>query len=198
MNDILTDLQKIQMLNNLDDRCVTIFGSARFKSDNFYCKQAQDLAYLLAKNNYTIITGGGGGIMQAANFGASLINIKQSVGCNLVLPHEQNPNPYAQKMLTFKKFATRKMAMIEKSKFFVIFPGGFGTLDELFEVMVLKQTTMKKCEIILFGIDFFKPLIDFFKTSLLAQNTISKSDLKSFYLTNSTEEAIKIIMEGKN
>lgn len=176
---------------------VSIFGSARFNEDNIYYKQAYKLAKILAQNDISIVTGGSDGIMQAANKGAYEVNPNLSIGINIVLPHEQELNSFVGKSATYDNFKDRKDALSKNSGAFVIFPGGFGTLDELFEILVLKQTKFRDVEIILFGSQFYAPLLDFFESTLLLENTISKDDLKAVKLYDEIEDITRDILKFK-
>lgn len=169
--------------------CVTIFGSARFKEDHPFYKQTQTVGAEIAKLGFTIMTGGGPGIMEAANRGAKDVG-GRSVGCNIVLPHEQMHNPYLDKWVNIKYFFVRKTLLIKYSYAFVVMPGGFGTLDEYFEALTLVQTKMiSQFPIIIFDKDFYKDIsahIDF----MVTQGTIAKEDIELCLFTDSVEEAI--------
>jgi len=158
---------------------VTIFGSARTKQTNLYSMKAQKLAYLLAHEGINIITGGGDGIMQAANRGAFKSSQGDSVGLSIELPFEQSVNPYTNKHLTFNYFFSRKYMLVKYSKACVVFPGGYGTLDELFEVVTLTQTGKMRdgFKVYLVGTDFWKDLIKFIKTTLVEEKMIDPGDL---------------------
>ncbi|EAH8850018.1 TIGR00730 family Rossman fold protein [Campylobacter lari] len=187
----LKELEKIQ-------KGITFFGSARLKEDNEYCILASKLAQKLADLGYSIISGGGGGIMQAANYGAmqSQTSHLKSFGFNIHLPFEQKANDFLEYNVTFKSLAIRKMALIQKSLAFVIFPGGFGTLDEFFEILTLKQLSFKKdVPIILVGQKFWQPLDEFIKTSLLGLGTISKNDELKYSISDDLDEIIRMIKE---
>lgn len=172
--------------------CVTIFGSARFPEDHAYYKLTQKLSAEIAKLGFTIMTGGGPGIMEAANRGAKDVG-GRSVGCNIVLPHEQNPNPYLDKWVNIKYFFVRKTLLIKYSYAFVVMPGGFGTLDELFESLTLIQTRMiKTFPIIILCKDYHAELIDYIE-HLKTEGTISPADLDLVLLTDSIEEAVQHI-----
>ncbi|MEO6949074.1 MAG: TIGR00730 family Rossman fold protein [Ginsengibacter sp.] len=174
--------------------CVTIFGSARFKEDHLYYKQARELAGQIALLGFTIMTGGGPGIMEAANRGAKDVGGK-SVGCNIVLPHEQHHNPYLDKWVDIKFFFIRKMLLIKYSYAFVVMPGGFGTLDEFFESITLVQT--KKIEmfpIIIFDREFYKNILEH-NQKMCEAGTISKNDESLYFVTDSIPEAIEYIKE---
>ncbi len=174
--------------------CVTIFGSARFKEDHEYYKQTQELAGEIAKLGFTILTGGGPGIMEAANRGAKDVG-GRSVGCNIVLSTEQNPNPYLDKWVNMKFFFVRKVLLIKYSYAFVVMPGGFGTLDEFFEAITLVQT--KKIEgfpIIIFNREYHKDLLEH-NNSMVEDGTISTHDPDLYLVTDSKEEAVNYIKE---
>lgn len=174
--------------------CVTIFGSARFKEDHPYYIQTRELAGRIAQLGFTIMTGGGPGIMEAANRGAKDVG-GRSVGCNIVLPHEQFENPYLDKSVTIKYFFVRKVLLLKYSYAFVVMPGGFGTLDEFFEAIVLIQT--KKIEmfpIIIFDQEFYERILEH-NEKMLRAGTISPDDEKLYLVTNSIDEAIKYIKE---
>ena len=172
---------------------VTVFGSARFDENHPYSKQAQEIGAKLAEAGYTCITGGGPGIMQAAHAGAAKAG-GLTAGANIVLPLEEEPNPHMQISFEFSYFFIRKVMLAKYSHAFIIMPGGFGTMDELFEVATLIQTRrMRTMPIILIGVEFWTPLIDFLKTSMEKAGTIDASDPDFFTLTDSTEEAIATI-----
>jgi len=174
--------------------CVTVFGSARFKEDEPFYQQARELAAEIAMLGFTIMTGGGPGIMEAANRGAKDVGGK-SVGCNIVLPHEQKHNPYLDKWVDIKYFFIRKMLLIKYSYAFIVMPGGFGTLDEFYEALTLVQT--KKIEmfpIIIFDKGFYKNICEHNK-QMLAAGTIPKKDEKLYLVTDSIPEAIDYIKE---
>lgn len=174
------DIKNFNETLKINGRCITFFGSARFDENDKYSQKARELARLLAPK-FTIFTGGGGGIMEATNRGASEAGAK-SVGVNIILPREQDMNKFADFKFTFNYLYVRKCALIEKSDFFVVFPGGFGTLDELFEVITLKQTGKKSCEIYLYDREYFAPLVEFFKISLLKNGAICEDELLNFTL----------------
>ncbi len=179
---------------DLDDvgLAVSIFGSARVDENDFYYKKTVELAKKLSLEGYAIITGGGPGIMEAANRGASEAK-GVSVGLNIELPHEQKMNPYVSIPLDFKYFFTRKVTFMKYAVSFVVMPGGFGTMDELFESLVLKQTNkIGEFPVVLFGKEFWTPLIDFM-LNLKKLDYISESDLKLFKLTDDIDEAVAYI-----
>jgi uncharacterized protein (TIGR00730 family) len=174
---------------------VTIFGSARMLNDNPYYDAAMELARGLAKHNLAIITGGGPGIMEAANRGAAAAKGK-SVGLNIELPHEQRGNRYANIPINFHYFFSRKVCFVKYSIGFVFMPGGFGTLDEFFEVLTLVQTErIPRFPLILFGKEHWKGLIHWMKDRVEGAEYISPGDLDLFKLTDDPEEAIKIILD---
>lgn len=172
----------VQGFEELSDvsKAVTVFGSARLAADNPYAKQSVRLSGLLAQQGYTIITGGGPGIMEAANKGAFEAQ-GRSIGLNIDLPHEQHANPYLTDMLNFRYFFVRKVMLVRYSMAFVVFPGGFGTLDELAEALTLIQTKkVKPFPVFLVGSDFWSGLLEWFEGSLLTLGTISPADMLLF------------------
>src|SRR3954462_15042583 len=175
---------------------VTVFGSARMLPANPYYQSAVDLAKGLAKHNLAIITGGGPGVMEAANRGATAAKGK-SVGLNIELPHEQRGNPYANIPIHFHYFFARKVCFVKYSIAFVFMPGGFGTLDEFFEVLTLVQTQrIPAFPLILFGTSFWQGLVRWMKANMLNGNQfISPGDLDLFKITDNPQEAIDIILE---
>lgn len=175
--------------------CVSIFGSARTKIDDPYYELGEEIAYRLTKSGYGIISGGGPGIMEAANKGAQRAKGK-SVGLNIHLPFEQHPNQYIDedKLFNFKYFFVRKVMFIRYAQGFVVLPGGFGTLDELSEALTLIQTgKIARFPIVLVGKDYWKGLIDWFKVTMLTEGNIDKNDLDLFQVVDSPEEAVEII-----
>lgn len=174
--------------------CVTVFGSARFKEDHPYYKLTEQLAGAIAQTGFTILTGGGPGIMEAANKGAKAVGGK-SVGCNIILPFEQTPNPYLDRWVDMDLFFVRKTMLVKYSYAFVIMPGGFGTLDEFFEAMTLVQTEkINRFPIILFCKDFHAKLMDYVE-HLKEEKTISPEDIDLILYTDSIEEAVNFIKE---
>lgn len=174
--------------------CVTVFGSARFNEDHPSYKQAREIGAAIAKLGFTVMTGGGPGIMEAANRGAKDVG-GRSVGCNIVLPHEQYQNNYLDKSVDIKFFFVRKTLLVKYSYAFVVLPGGFGTLDEYFEAITLIQT--KKIEafpVIIFDKHFYRKIIEHISVMKEA-GTISPEDEKLFLFTDSTEEAITFLKE---
>jgi uncharacterized protein (TIGR00730 family) len=176
--------------------CVTVFGSARFKEDHRYYQMARDVGRAIAELGLTTMTGGGPGIMEAANRGAREAGGK-SIGCNIVLPMEQRENPYLDRFLTFRYFFVRKVMLVKYSYAFVVLPGGFGTLDEMFEALTLLQTRkIESFPVVLMGVDFWQPMLDFLKTRMIAEGTISPDDLHLITVTDSPEEAARVIAAG--
>ncbi len=173
---------------------VTFFGSARLPSNHEYCQEAVDLAGSLAKKGFTVVTGGGGGIMEAANKGAFQAGGK-SVGFNIILPKEQVLNKYVTESESFHYFFTRKVMLSFASQAYVFFPGGFGTLDEFFEIITLVQTNkIKKIPIVLIHKEYWQPLLNWVKKDLGQRyKTISKKDTGIYCLVDTTEEALKAI-----
>ncbi|UCD60123.1 MAG: TIGR00730 family Rossman fold protein [Flavobacteriaceae bacterium] len=175
--------------------CVTIFGSARTKEDANYYRLTVNVARKVSEAGYGIITGGGPGIMEAGNKGAHLAG-GTSVGLNIELPFEQNDNPYIDddKSLDFDYFFVRKVMFVKYSQAFVVLPGGFGTLDELFEALTLIQTNkIGKFPIILVGESFWKGLIDWIKGTMLNAGNISETDLDLIRIADTEEEVVEII-----
>jgi len=169
---------------------VTIYGSARTAPDNKYYLLAEEIAGDLAKRGYGIITGGGPGIMEAANKGASEHN-GVSVGLNIDLPHEQDPNPYANFTLDFKYFFVRKVMLMKYSSGFVCMPGGFGSMDELFESLTLIQTErIKPFPIVLVGSKFWSGLVDWIKDTLVGNGNISVEDVELFRVLDTADEVV--------
>lgn len=167
--------------------CVTIFGSARFDDKNIYYKQAEEVGKALSEMGFAVMTGGGPGIMEAANKGAYLNN-GYSIGCNIVLPHEQEPNPFLHKWINIPYFFVRKFLLLKYSFAFVVLPGGIGTLDELFEAVTLIQTKMiHNFPVVIFGKEYHKELYHHIK--IMADNeSISKEDMDLMFLTDSVAE----------
>jgi uncharacterized protein (TIGR00730 family) len=175
--------------------CVTVFGSARFTEDQPYYQMARQVGARIARAGFTVMTGGGPGIMEAANRGAKEAN-GYSVGCNIKLEHEQKPNPYLDKWITFRHFSIRKMLLVKYSYAFIALPGGFGTLDEIFELATLVQThKIDDFPLILMGSDYWRPLLDFMHERLLAAKTIDVEDVARIRITDSPAEAVDSITE---
>jgi uncharacterized protein (TIGR00730 family) len=175
--------------------CVSIFGSARTKPDHKYYKLAESIAYELTQSGYGVVTGGGPGIMEAGNKGAAR-GKGTSVGLNIELPFEQNDNPYidSDKSLDFDYFFVRKVMFVKYSQGFVVMPGGFGTMDELFEAMTLIQTKkIGKFPIVLVGRKFWSGLIDWVKNTLVEEGNISPKDLELISIVDTEEEVLEVI-----
>lgn len=174
--------------------CITVFGSARFNEDHIYYKQAEEFGKRIAELGLTTMTGGGPGIMEAANRGA-FENGGESVGCNIKLPFEQHYNKYLTAAVTFEHFFVRKVLLVKYSYAFIIMPGGFGTMDEFFETVTLIQTkTITQFPIVLFGKEFYKELMLAIE-SMAAKGTISKEDLDLVLLTDDMDEAMHHISQ---
>lgn len=172
---------------------VSIFGSARVSRGNRYYKDAIAVAAALSGAGYSVITGGGPGIMEAANRGAAEAG-GRSVGLNIRLPHEQAPNPYAQTVVHFNYFFARKVMFVKYACAFVGLPGGFGTLDEIFEALTLKQThKIHDFPVVLFGSAFWQGLVDWLADQPLEERMISKRDLRLFRVTDDPDEVVEIV-----
>lgn len=177
--------------------CVSVFGSARTKPSDVHYKIAEEVSYLLTKQGYGIITGGGPGIMEAANKGAHFAGGK-SVGLNIKLPFEQKANPFIdpENLIEFDFFFVRKVIFMKYAQGYIVLPGGFGTLDELFEALTLVQTDkLVHFPIILVDKEYWGGLFEWIKARLLAEGNISPEDLKIFHLVDTAEEAVSIIEE---
>jgi len=172
--------------------CITVFGSARIKEDNPYYKMTMDIGARLAKLGLTVMTGGGPGLMEAANRGAREAG-GRSVGCNILLPQEQDPNPYMDRWMDFQFFFVRKVMLIKYSYGFVVMPGGVGTMDELFQALTLIQTKkVTNFPVVLIGKDYYKDVIELFD-KMCEEKTISETDKELFLITDSIDEAISHI-----
>lgn len=204
MTHIGDDLDKFYSIPHLN-KPVTFFGSARLAPNSPYYEQAKKLAFMCVQAGFSVVSGGGGGIMQAANEGAfkAALNLKlseaekeqKSIGFNIFLPFEQKGNDFLGYNITFKSLAIRKMALVEKSLAFVIFPGGFGTLDEFVEVLTLKQLGFKDVPIFVVGREFWRGFDEFIKSSLLSLNVISKGDESKYEITDDLEFIVKKLKE---
>lgn len=192
MSEIVEGFEKLSRIGP----CVSIFGSARTQANDKYYVQAEEIAHQLTDKGYGVITGGGPGIMEAANKGA-FSGGGPSVGLNIELPHEQFHNKYIDqdKLIDFDYFFIRKLMFVKYAQGFVVLPGGFGTLDELFEAMTLIQTKkIDQFPIVLVGKDFWSGLVDWIKTTLLEkEKTISDPDMFLFKVVDTTEEAVQEI-----
>ena len=175
--------------------CVTVFGSARFKEDHKYYQKTREISARIAQLGFTIMTGGGPGVMEAANRGAKEVG-GRSVGCNIVLPMEQHINPYLDRWVNMKYFFVRKNLLIKYSYAFIVMPGGFGTLDEYFEALTLIQTAkISEFPIIVFDTEFHADIIAHIEKMKLA-GTISPEDLDLCLFTDSVDEAVKHIQHN--
>jgi uncharacterized protein (TIGR00730 family) len=175
------------------DKAVTIFGSARLKADDPYHGKAERLAASLATQGYAVITGGGPGIMEAGNKGAFEAG-GRSIGLNVDLPHEQDPNPYQTDELKFRYFFVRKVMLVKYSTAFVVFPGGFGTIDELFEALTLVQTKkVTPFPIFLVGVEYWRGLVQWLQGTLVRHGTVSEHDLHLFKVVDDVDEISRAI-----
>ncbi len=177
---------------------ITVFGSARFKEDHRFYVLGREVGAAIAREGFTVITGGGPGVMAAANRGAKEAG-GLSIGCNIILPHEQHANPYLDKVVTFYYFFIRKVMLVKYSYAFVILPGGLGTLDETAEALTLIQTgKLYDFPVILVGKEYWGGLMDWIKRTMIAQGTVSPSDLDFVRITDSPEEVAQIVRETAN
>src|SRR5262245_47451867 len=175
--------------------CVTVFGSARFADGHPYYEMAREVGRDLARAGFTVMTGGGPGTMEAANRGAQEIG-GRSVGCNIELPREQRPNPYLDRWLTFRYFFVRKVMLVKYSYAFVVCPGGFGTLDEVFEALTLIQTgRIKDFPLVMMGTDYWEPLRRLIDGRLVEARTIDTRDAARIIWTDSPAEAVALIRD---
>lgn len=169
--------------------CVTVFGSARFGESHAWYRLGRQVGAELAKVGFTVMTGGGPGVMEAANRGAKDVG-GRSIGCNIILPMEQQPNPYLDRCVEFRYFFVRKVMLVKYSYGFVVLPGGFGTMDELFETLTLIQTDkIRNFPVVLMGRDYWTPMVDFLRERMLAAGAISPGDLERFLITDDPVEA---------
>lgn len=179
----------------MDRPCVTVFGSARFKEGHPYYEQAREIGRHLAGHGYAIMTGGGPGIMEAANRGCKEGG-GLSIGCNIRLPHEQEPNPYLDRYMEFEHFFARKLMLVKYSCAFVVMPGGFGTLDEVFETITLIQTgKIDGFPVVCVGGEYWRQLRGFLDRVLVGAGTIAREDLDLLTFTDSVDEACRFIRE---
>lgn len=190
MRELITGFRALHFVGP----CITVFGSARFKEDHPYYTLTREAGAAFAKLGFTILTGGGPGLMEAANRGARDV-YGRSVGCNIQLPVEQAPNPYLDKWIRMEHFFIRKILLVKYSYAFVVMPGGFGTLDEYFEALTLIQThKIKDFPVIIFGKKYHSELLAHIR--LMQQNaTIGATDTSLFLVTDSIDEAVKLIAE---
>ena len=185
-------VESIEVLSNVQN-AVTIFGSARLKPEDKYYQMAEKLGQLLVQNGFSVITGGGPGIMEAANKGAAEAG-GQSVGMNIKLPFEQKPNPYANLQLDYKYFFIRKVMFVKYAVAYVIMPGGYGTMDELFEALTLIQTKrVRSFPLILMGGEYWQGLLDWLKNSMQQKGMILPCDIEMIQIIDEPEEVVKHI-----
>jgi uncharacterized protein (TIGR00730 family) len=176
--------------------CVTVFGSARFCQDHRYYQLARQTGSELARLGFAVMTGGGPGIMEAANRGAKEAN-GFAIGCNIELPKEQSPNPYLDLWVDFRYFFVRKVMLVKYSYAFVVMPGGFGTMDEIFETLTLVQTKkIHDFPVVIMGTDYWQPVVDFIRHRMVSEGTISAEDSRLFTFTDSPTEAAARIRES--
>jgi uncharacterized protein (TIGR00730 family) len=189
-------LQGFEAVERIDRPAITVFGSARITEENPIYGWAREVGRLLAEAGFAVVTGGGPGVMEAANRGAREGG-GLSVGFNIELPHEQHENPYLDIELTFKHFYARKTMFVKAAEGFVIFPGGFGTLDELFEALTLIQTgKVLHFPVVLFGSEYWAPLLEFIHDRLLAEGMISEDDLELLEVTDDPHRAVSLVRDG--
>jgi uncharacterized protein (TIGR00730 family) len=175
--------------------CVTVFGSARLGEVSPHYAVSREIGERLARVGFTVMTGGGPGLMEAANRGARDVG-GVSVGCNIELPKEQQPNAYVDRWITFRHFFVRKLMLVKYSYAFIAMPGGFGTMDEIFEVATLVQTNkIKHFPLVLIGREYWGPLLDFLRDRLLAAGVIDPIDFERIQVTDSPEEAVRSVTE---
>jgi hypothetical protein len=183
-------LRGFEFFSNLDRPCVTVFGSARFATGHRYYEMARQLGSQLAQAGYAVMTGGGPGIMEAANRGAKEAG-GLSLGCNIILPMEQKENPYLDRFIEMDHFFVRKVMLVKYSQAFVVMPGGFGTLDEAFETLTLVQCNkLERFPIVAMGSEFWAHMRTFGHSALLGEQTISPGDLDLLYVTDSPADAL--------
>jgi uncharacterized protein (TIGR00730 family) len=176
--------------------CVTVFGSARTRQDDRYYQLARQVGEGLAKAGFTVMTGGGPGIMEAANRGAREAG-GRSIGCNIELPHEQKPNAYLDRWVTLRYFFVRKVMLVKYSVAFVALPGGFGTLDEIFETATLMQTgKIANFPVVMMGVEYWQPLLEFVRERMLRDRMLEAKDLTQLIVTDSPDEALRAITDS--
>ena len=189
-------LRGFEFFGGIDRPCVTVFGSARFAPGHRYYEMARELGGHLAKAGYAVMTGGGPGIMEAANRGAKEAG-GLSLGCNIILPKEQHANPYLDRFIEMHHFFVRKVMLVKYSRAFVVMPGGLGTLDEAFETLTLGQChKLERFPIVAMGPDFWGQMRNFIRGTLVSEATISPEDLELLHVTDSPEEALTCIRDG--
>lgn len=188
-------LEGFSVVQRIDRPGVTLFGSARVSEEHRAYQHAREVGRRLAQAGFAVITGGGGGVMEAANRGCKEGG-GLSVGFNIELPHEQRPNPYIDLEYTFGHFYTRKTMLVKAAEGFVLFAGGFGTCDELFEALVLIQTgKVLHFPVVLFDSEYWRGLLDWIRDALLAQGMISANDLDLLHVTDDPEEAVAVVVD---
>lgn len=188
-------LRGFEYFKFLSGPCVTVFGSARLRAGNVHYDRARVLGQRLARAGFAVMTGGGPGVMEAANRGAQEGG-GLSLGCNIILPQEQGPNEYLDRYLEFEHFFVRKVMLVKYSCAFVVMPGGFGTLDEVFETLTLIQTEkIDNFPVILMGSDFWRPLLDFVGKTVVTAGAISPQDISLFHVTDSIDEVVAAIQK---
>jgi uncharacterized protein (TIGR00730 family) len=189
-------LQGFEAVSRIDRPAVTLFGSARVHEGHPAYEEAREVGRRFAEAGFAVVTGGGPGVMEAANRGAKEGG-GLSVGFNIELPHEQHENPYLDLELTFRHFYTRKTMFVKAAEGFVIFPGGFGTLDELFEALTLIQTgKVLHFPVVMFDRDYWSGLLDWLRARLLAEKMISPEDVDLLYVTDSAAEAVSRVVDA--
>jgi len=196
MSELVDGYEKLSRIGP----CVTIFGSARTAPTDKYYKLSEEIAYILTKKGFGVISGGGPGIMEAANKGAHFGG-GRSVGLNIELPHEQQSNPFIDpdKLLTFDYFFVRKLMFMKYSQGYIVLPGGFGTMDEFFEAVTLIQThKLVRFPIVMVGIEYWQGLIDWIKSNVLPRKMIEEKDLEIFSLVDDAVSAVNVIEEYYN
>lgn len=175
------------------ERGVAVFGSARVKEDDPWYQRAVETARLLGEAGYSILTGGGPGIMEAANRGAHEVGAP-SIGLNIELPHEQHVNPYVDFEIDFRYFFVRKTMFVKYSQAFIVFPGGFGTLDELFETVTLIQTgKVERFAVVLMSVDYWAGLLRWMESRLMAEGKVGPEDMKLFHITDDPSHVLEIV-----
>jgi uncharacterized protein (TIGR00730 family) len=190
--EIMSGFRKLHFLGP----CVTVFGSARFTEEDAYYVLAREIGQRLARAGFTVMTGGGPGIMEAANRGAKEAG-GYSVGCNIELPQEQKPNPYLDRWVTFRHFFVRKLMLVKYSYAFIALPGGFGTMDEIFETATLIQThKIKDFPLVIVGKEYWRPLLDFMRGRLVESKTIDRIDAERILVTDSADEAVQLVRDA--
>jgi len=176
--------------------CVTVFGSARFQEGHRYYDLAREVGAELAKAGYAVMTGGGSGIMEAANRGAREAG-GLSIGCNITLPREQKPNKYLDRFIQLDHFFVRKVMLVKYSSAFVVMPGGFGTLDEAFEIATLMQTNkLEHFPLVAVGSDFWAELIDFARDTLVREGTLSPEEARFIHIVDTASDVVRLVREN--